>query len=95
MVVAEASPTSTRTAINSISVKPVRPGRTRLAGDIAARPLGESLSLAEIDARDIRVAARASLPVIAVVFYLAVSVLSIIEPLRRIRIRTRGATQPE
>ncbi len=37
----------------------------------------------------------AFLPVIAVVFYLAVSVLSIIEPLRRIRIRTRDATQPE
>jgi hypothetical protein len=37
----------------------------------------------------------AFLPVIAVVFYLAVSVLFIIEPLRRIRIRTRRTTQPE
>jgi hypothetical protein len=37
----------------------------------------------------------AFLPVIAVVFYLAVSVLFIIEPLRRRRIRTRRTTQPE
>jgi uncharacterized membrane protein len=34
------------------------------------------------------------LPVTAVVFYLAVSVLTIVEPLRRIRIRRRRAAQP-
>lgn len=34
------------------------------------------------------------LPVIAVVFYLAVSVLTIVEPLRRIRIRRRRSSQP-
>lgn len=34
------------------------------------------------------------LPVIPVVFYLAVSVIFIVEPLRSIRIRTRRPTQP-
>jgi uncharacterized membrane protein len=34
------------------------------------------------------------LPVTAVAFYLAVSVLSVVEPLRRIRVRRRRASQP-
>ena len=37
----------------------------------------------------------AFLPVTAVIFYLAISVLYIVEPLRHIRIRIRRATVPE
>jgi uncharacterized membrane protein len=37
----------------------------------------------------------AFLPVIAVIFYLAVSVVFIVEPLQRIRVRARRATKPE
>lgn len=36
----------------------------------------------------------AFVPVVAIVIYLAVSLVFIVEPLRRIRIRARGATQP-
>ena len=69
MAVAETSPTSTNTAISSISVKADRPRPIRLARNIGGRLLGDSFVpiLAKVDARDIGIASGPPLPVVAAV----------------------------